>query len=190
MGVRRTCYRDGCNTSFDVYPSSKKRYCTRPCMYKCPEFLRSLNPGAHYITRANEQYPGMGWCSECMNWVDIRKRTGTNNWRCKALERSRERRKNYNLTESRVSQMFLEQDGDCAICHDSLNGSFHIDHDHSCCPEKGKSCGRCVRGLLCSGCNTAIGLLKEEPEIMLRAVEYIKAARGLTDPRPSATLIP
>lgn len=32
----------------------------------------------------------------------------------------------------------------------------HIDHDHTCCPGS-RSCGNCVRGILCEGCNLQIG---------------------------------
>lgn len=38
----------------------------------------------------------------------------------------------------------------------SGSGGPHVDHDHRCCGE-GNSCGRCVRGMLCPGCNMAIG---------------------------------
>lgn len=58
-------------------------------------------------------------------------------------------------------------------------GSLHIDHDHQCCPrgkfKRGKhSCGKCVRGVLCSNCNTALGLLKEDARRMYGLVEYLK----------------
>jgi len=33
------------------------------------------------------------------------------------------------------------------------------DHDHVCCSGK-KSCGKCLRGLLCHGCNTKLGALE------------------------------
>ena len=58
----------------------------------------------------------------------------------------------------------------CMVC-----GSFDrltLDHDHSCCPT-GKSCRNCVRGILCHKCNTAAGLLNDNPDIMLSLATYI-----------------
>ena len=45
-----------------------------------------------------------------------------------------------------------------------LKKALHLDHNHN----TGK-----VRELLCSDCNTAIGLLKENPVIIQSVVEYI-----------------
>ena len=73
----------------------------------------------------------------------------------------------YGITEQDYSNMFIEQDGKCGICFTSLifrDKATHIDHNH----ETGE-----VRGLLCHGCNTAIGLLKEDTEIMKSAIEYM-----------------
>lgn len=67
---------------------------------------------------------------------------------------------NYGLTVERVRELL---DAGCAVCGSDEN--LHIDHDHSCCPvgSSPRSCGRCVRGAMCNGCNTALGLLKEDP---------------------------
>jgi hypothetical protein len=51
--------------------------------------------------------------------------------------------------------MLTAQDGHCAICPTTpeQNGkALAVDHDHECCPGR-RSCGKCVRGLLCDRCN-------------------------------------
>lgn len=49
------------------------------------------------------------------------------------------------------------RDHRCDICRRQWQeggSSFHIDHDGACCPSRGPSCGKCVRGYLCHLCNT------------------------------------
>lgn len=63
----------------------------------------------------------------------------------------------------------------CAVCGSGEN--LHIDHDHGCCPtgKKGpRSCGRCVRGALCHRCNTALGLLQEDPDRARALAAYME----------------
>lgn len=48
----------------------------------------------------------------------------------------------------------------CAICG-KIAERPHLDHDHSCCPAgTSPTCGKCVRGVLCSYCNVSIGGLE------------------------------
>lgn len=49
---------------------------------------------------------------------------------------------------------------------------LQVDHDHGCCPGKG-SCGKCVRGLLCSGCNRAVGYAGDSPAILANLISYL-----------------
>jgi hypothetical protein len=66
---------------------------------------------------------------------------------------------NYTLTVDEV-KVLLE--GGCDVC--GSKDKLHIDHDHKCCPTGAspRSCGKCVRGVLCHSCNTALGLLCED----------------------------
>ena len=75
----------------------------------------------------------------------------------------------YNITPERYDEMLEEQDGHCAMCPTTpeTNGGrmLSVDHDHSCCPGP-RSCGQCVRGLLCLRCNNALGWYEtHQPQI-------------------------
>ncbi|GAA4462571.1 endonuclease VII domain-containing protein [Phytohabitans houttuyneae] len=78
-----------------------------------------------------------------------------------AEERVRRLWRLYRLTLSRYDEILAEQGGGCGICGTltaSCDGkAFAVDHDHRCCPERQRSCGECVRGLLCGGCNGLLG---------------------------------
>jgi ribosomal protein L34E len=92
-------------------------------------------------------------------------------------KREREALRLYGVTPEEYERKLAEQDGKCAICRrpptgrpngrarDVLEPSLHRDHDHVT---------RRFRGLLCSNCNTLIGLAGEDPEILFAAVEYLK----------------
>lgn len=87
----------------------------------------------------------------------------------------------YRLTLEAYNDLLAEQDGKCAICGspdpgDVRAGRFHVDHDHACCPGS-KSCGQCVRGLLCRGCNTALGNFGDDPDRLLAAAAYLMTTR-------------
>lgn len=63
----------------------------------------------------------------------------------------------YGLAAERYESMLAAQGGACAICRAEFGSTPHVDHDHSCCPVAGRSCGKCVRGLLCNVCNWRLG---------------------------------
>ena len=82
----------------------------------------------------------------------------------------------YGLTQEIFDDMLASQNGACALCGSPAPGAignFRIDHDHSCCPGA-NSCGRCVRGLLCHLCNIALGNMRDNPETLRKAAEYLE----------------
>jgi hypothetical protein len=85
----------------------------------------------------------------------------------------------YGLTTLAWIQIFESQGCGCAICDridpKDKNG-WQTDHDHSCCPGK-KSCGKCVRGILCGPCNRGLGALQDSPEIIRKSADYIEKKR-------------
>lgn len=74
----------------------------------------------------------------------------------------------YGISYQEYLYILEAQEGKCAICGTTDTGkrkAFAVDHCHTCSE---------VRGLLCSNCNTAIGSLKEDLDIMQRAMDYVK----------------
>jgi hypothetical protein len=95
------------------------------------------------------------------------------------------------LTQEMFDRLLEYQGHACAICRSPEpggKGSWHIDHDHACCPGA-RSCGKCVRGLLCGACNMALGLLHDDPARLQAALRYLDklpvVSRGISGNGPS-----
>jgi len=65
----------------------------------------------------------------------------------------------YGLTQEQFDRLLAVQQHACGMCHEPFVGGqlIHVDHDHACCRGKNRSCGKCIRGLLCHACNVALG---------------------------------
>ena len=78
-------------------------------------------------------------------------------------------KRSYGIGLDEYNTMFTNQQGKCAICSGEPPKNQHkkrlnIDHCHA----TGK-----VRGLLCDACNRAIGLLKDSPDLLNKAISYL-----------------
>lgn len=76
-------------------------------------------------------------------------------------------RRTYKINKDKYSEMMSSG---CMVCGSTEN--LCIDHDHSCCPNR-KSCGECIRGVLCSKCNFAEGYLDGNVERVLALADYL-----------------
>jgi hypothetical protein len=85
----------------------------------------------------------------------------------------RQRKYAYGITAHEYDSLHAAQGGVCAICGlpetRRTKSSLAVDHCHT----TGK-----IRGLLCSMCNPGLGGFKDNPELLLAAVAYLKKHSG------------
>lgn len=89
------------------------------------------------------------------------------------VEKRRDRylRSRYGISWTQYLEILERQGGKCAVksCTEPPGGRgkiYHVDHDH----KTGK-----VRGLLCSNCNRALGLLREAADRIEDLARYIRS---------------
>jgi len=69
----------------------------------------------------------------------------------------------YGIGAAEVAALIDSQGGLCAICRSKP--AVQVDHDHSR--------GAAVRGVLCDGCNGALGAFNEDEALILQAIAYL-----------------
>ena len=86
----------------------------------------------------------------------------------KVETRERHLVRKYGVNLTAYNQMLDAQGGKCAICRTTPEtqryGVFHVDHCHAT---------GAVRGLLCRGCNNVLGVVKDDPAALARAIAYL-----------------
>lgn len=96
--------------------------------------------------------------------------------------------RNYGISLETYLDIAEKQNFVCAICgkenfamRNTHSGGLLVDHDHN----TGE-----VRGLLCHNCNRALGLLKDNPEYLRKAINYLESVttipKGSTSKRMEA----
>ena len=127
----------------------------------------------HDMSITRKMHPsGDTYCSEC-------KKIRMQQYRIKYPKRhlqyykTSHRRKRYNLEPHEYNKLMKDSNNLCMICKSPpSNKSLHIDHDHKT---------KIVRGLLCHGCNTALGLMKDNINILLEAIKYLNKHSALSE---------
>lgn len=73
----------------------------------------------------------------------------------------------YGITWERYLEMLAAQGGKCAVCRHpcSTHGRLSVDHCHTF---------GTVRGLLCQRCNSALGLMEDDPARLRAAADYLE----------------
>lgn len=132
-------------------------------------------PLIEFTPRENGRYHS--WCKDC---VTDYQREYNNRPEVQDARWSKARIKyykdKYNITVEQFEAMSEAQDHLCAICHEPCKSGkrLAVDHDHKCCSGK-KSCGKCIRGLICFTCNSGLNKFRDSPPILYSAILYLEA---------------
>ena len=82
----------------------------------------------------------------------------------------------YNLLPEQHVALLERQNYRCAFPHCGVVVDIFspIDHNHGCCPITAKSCGKCVRSVLCKNHNIGLGMFEKlNPECLIDAYNYL-----------------
>jgi hypothetical protein len=89
-----------------------------------------------------------------------------------AKQRARTFLRRYGITEEQYLVRLAEQNGHCALCSrtpaQERYKRLNVDHIHGT---------KTIRGLLCTPCNHALGVLGDDAEGIARALEYVSCRR-------------
>ena len=164
----------------------RKRVAVREGMLVCSKHRRRYERwGSVYAyERIYETREGQRWCKDCQEWrpsnefYQRKNKTGDRvpYGYCRTHTKLRTRAWRYQVAPEVIVLLLKQQQGCCAVCGSNdpgLDRDWHIDHDHSCCGA-GRSCGDCIRGLLCHKCNLMIGWAGDDVVKLQSAIDYLQ----------------
>jgi hypothetical protein len=149
---QRPCKRCGrVNTEFRKKKDGRRRSPCRKCEAELAKKWRKENPEEH--KRRKKQW-------EIKYPEKHRRGVMRRTWRRLGLD------------PNDIEKKLSNHKGGCQICGD-LQPEYYqflsVDHCHS----TGK-----FRGFLCPNCNSALGLFKDKPELLIRAADYLNTFRA------------
>lgn len=144
------------------------RFTDPPSEKRCSS-CDSVRPAADFYENKYRNGGLSTYCKECT------RERARNRWHSQSPEarRGSHRMRRFGLSRAAYDAMSATQGHLCAICRQPETTlqkgtltSLAVDHCHAT--------GR-IRGLLCRACNTALGLLGDDPQRLVRATQYLGA---------------
>ena len=130
---------------------------------ECKKCITDL-PLDNYYFNKNGKYKRQNVCKKCMNIYDYE------------TDKNHKLKKAYGITLDEYNKLLSKQKNKCSICEIDNNGkyrnkarAFAVDHCHNT---------NKIRGLLCSDCNIAIGLLKDNTKHLQSAINYLNKLKN------------
>lgn len=129
---------------------------------KCPVCKQVLPREMFYINPKGHA----SYCKEC-------KKTKRKAWFESPAGKAMRARRNhtaehlktrYRITEEQYKALVDAADGSCEICGADNVRRLYVDHCHD---------SEVIRGVLCRSCNLVLGFANDNPDVLLKAVEYL-----------------
>jgi hypothetical protein len=125
-----------------------------------------------------QRYRSNGSCVECTRYANRlneltpelreRKRRQTNESNKRCYHKHKDRRRAYQRRHAGLPTPTRAEPAFCEVCCGvNARTGLHLDHDHL----TGK-----FRGWLCVSCNRALGLAKDDPDLLRALAEYLERA--------------
>jgi len=150
-----------------------------------PEYKEKIkiNSRRHYLLHKAEKLARSRECERAGLRKDDHKKWQLNNpdkvraasersnakWRSSGKYRTWYLKRYYNLSTEEYEKLLEQQNNLCGICGKNLSEvSPCVDHEH----ETGR-----VRGLLCRRCNSGIGHFSDDPELIRKAIVYVRSVQ-------------
>ena len=123
----------------------------------------------HSITIRKTYYASSGKKYYEANKEEILKRSRRNYKKTRELKLVKHRhhvlKSRYGMTIEDYYKLLEKQNNKCSICKLEAIKTLDVDHDHKT---------GVVRGLLCEGCNTGLGKFQDNPDLLGKALLYLK----------------
>ena len=157
---------------YDLFPASAEIFWYNFFMTEAERRAKQRAYAREWVARNPEKHRAYTEKYRQANWPAIREKRRLQRRKDRELGLSNQwiwsLRNKYGIEPEDYLAMVARQNGKCAICRResprSSSRRLFVDHCHST--------GR-VRGLLCSPCNSAIGLLREDAKLFYNAVRYL-----------------
>lgn len=140
----RKGYMKSCGCKLPEFRAKQRKYSYVGDLKECGKCRRFL-PTTKFNNR-KDTYDKLGiYCKDCSYFRNI----------CRL----------YGMSKDAYETMLRDQGGACAICKRTDCERFHVDHRHA---------DAVIRGILCTKCNTLLGLSDESPEVLNSAIAYLE----------------
>ncbi|WP_353963417.1 endonuclease domain-containing protein [Streptomyces sp. NBC_00140] len=181
--------RRGDGTDSCSYPGCRRPHLARGLCgghYQQQAEGRQLAPLRSSRDQRARDEAGRKQCRRCLTWLGVvdfyrnaRSSDGLSGT-CRRCQRDKQLERDFGITLAEYEAALAAQDGGCATCGMTEAGNgrmLAVDHDHTCCPSK-KTCGECIRGLLCSECNLQLGRVADDIDRLEALIGYLRASKA------------